>query len=96
MSYTFTCWSCKKDTEKEDKIFRTDHCPHCYAAMKSCMNCSYYDAYAHNECKEPMAEYTKDKERANFCDYFKCGTNAAEGPNAAEIAKAKLDALFKK
>lgn len=96
MAYEFICWSCGKATEKLDKVFRDDTCSHCHLAMKSCRNCKFYDPYAHDECREPMAEQVRDKERANYCDYFVPGAQDTGQANAAEIAKAKLDALFKK
>jgi hypothetical protein len=47
-------------------------------------------------CREPIAEEVKDKERANFCDYFKPREDAysAKSTDAAAAAQAELEALF--
>jgi hypothetical protein len=47
-------------------------------------------------CRETVAEEVKDKERANFCDYFKpkAGAYSAVSTDAAVKAQSELDALF--
>jgi hypothetical protein len=47
-------------------------------------------------CRETIAEEVKDKERANFCDYFKPRPKAySSAPTeAAAKARAELDSLF--
>ena len=47
-------------------------------------------------CRETVAEEVKDKERANFCDYFKPRPDAysSESLDASAKAQAELDALF--
>ena len=59
--------------------------------------CTNYAEYAHNECKEPLAEKVRDKEKANLCDYYSLNANAE---SSAKEAKEKtfdaLDDLFKK
>ena len=47
-------------------------------------------------CREPIAEEVKDKERANFCDYFKPrpGAYSKADVSASNQARAGLDALF--
>ena len=47
-------------------------------------------------CREPVAEEVSDKERANFCDYFRArpGIHAAGGADEAARARAKLEAMF--
>jgi hypothetical protein len=96
MSWTFTCWSCKKSSEMITKVYRSHTCEHCGMARLSCRNCKFYDRYASNECTEPMAEYVHNKERANFCDYFVYGGADDGQASKQDEAKAKLEALFKK
>lgn len=95
MAWTFTCWSCRKTQEMIDKIYRSHTCVHCGIAKHSCRNCKFYDRYASNECSEPMSDYVKHKEQANFCDYFVYAESENETSKADE-ARAKLEALFKK
>ena len=48
-----------------------------------------------NECRENQAERVLDKERSNFCDYFKPAKGGGADPNASRDAmKAAADALF--
>jgi len=74
---------------------RGDVCVFCGADLKVCLNCAFHDTAANNECREPMAEPVKDKDRSNFCDYFQFRAVAsADGPAADPMEK--LRGLFKK
>lgn len=96
-TYTIVCWSCRQPTVMEDKVTRSDTCPHCRSDMRCCKNCTYYDVTAHHECREPTAEFVGDKERANFCGMFKAfGGERAGANDEVASAKAKLEALFGK
>lgn len=78
---------------------RQDLCPHCSASLHACVYCAFYDTMSHNSCRETQAERVIDKERSNFCDYFKpCDrqTDPGSQDRAKEAAKAALEALFKK
>jgi hypothetical protein len=52
---------------------------------------------SYNECRETSADRVVDKEKENYCDYFKMNSKTAaqttESPK--EAAKKKLDDLFK-
>ncbi len=77
-------------------VSRRDACPSCRADLHACVQCEFYAPGAYNDCREPQAERVIDKERSNFCDYFRPG-GGAPSPEAARLdAKARLDALFKK
>ncbi|MET0661246.1 MAG: hypothetical protein ABW110_24165, partial [Steroidobacteraceae bacterium] len=43
-----------------------------------------------------IAEIVREKDRANYCDYFKprAGAYSTKGETEASAAKAQLDALF--
>jgi hypothetical protein len=58
--------------------------------------CQFYDVKAYNECREPQADRVKDKEIANFCDYFKIGSPGTNPDQERQDALAKAAALFKK
>ena len=78
-----------------ERIPRSEECPKCFAAVRSCMMCEFYDTKAYNECREPMAERITEKEKSNFCDYYKFGPGA--NPTAVKNdALALAEALFKK
>jgi hypothetical protein len=54
-----------------------------------------YDPKNYNECKEPSAEVVKEKERANFCDFFKALENGDAVDTKTKYLSA-AEALFKK
>jgi hypothetical protein len=58
--------------------------------------CEWYSVTVAKHCREPIAEEVKDKERANFCDYFKPRPDAYVPADVAASSKARsdLDALF--
>jgi len=91
------CFHCQKALTLDGKVFRKDQCPHCGSDLHCCRNCEFYDEYAHNRCREPQAEYVSDRERANFCEYFRF--RSSEGnrakSDAKEKAKAQWEALFR-
>ena len=58
------------------------------------MNCAFYDAHAHNQCRETQAEWVRYKEEANYCDYFR--PLLAEGRRAGGKASSPSDETRKK
>jgi hypothetical protein len=58
--------------------------------------CQFYDTKAYNECREPMADRITEKEKANFCDYFKIGGGENDAEKKRQELLAKAQALFKK
>lgn len=53
------------------KLFRTSVCVKCGKDLKVCLNCAFYAPGAHWDCKENIPEQVVDKEKTNFCEYFK-------------------------
>lgn len=93
------CHKCSKPLPDSFKVMvaRSDTCPHCRADIRCCKMCQHYDVKAYNECREPSADRIVDKEKANFCDYFKYGAGGAtdaEKQRQEQLAKAM--SLFKK
>jgi hypothetical protein len=90
------CWNCGAPLTVLD-YGRADTCRKCGRDTKVCKGCQHYDASAHNECHESQADRVVEKERSNFCDYFRpragSGTNSGESRDAM---KSAADALFKK
>lgn len=97
---TFSCWKCGKRIEypSGSRVGNRDTCPKCDADLHSCHNCQYYDPGKHNQCSETQAEWVRDKEAANYCDYFHPNLilMARSQPSSpADDAKKKFDSLFK-
>jgi hypothetical protein len=90
------CWNCGAPLTVLD-YGRADTCRKCGRDTKVCKGCQHYDPSAHNECRENQADRVVEKERSNFCDYFRPGSG--KGANASEsrdAMKSAADALFKK
>ena len=57
--------------------------------------CEYYDVRVAMSCRETIAEEVKEKERANFCEYFAAKAEAYSGyAQESHAARLQLDALF--
>jgi hypothetical protein len=90
------CWNCGAPLTALD-YGRSDTCRKCGRDTKTCKGCEYYDPTAHNECHENQADRVVEKERSNFCDYFRPRAGAGENPaQARDAMKAAAEALFKK
>lgn len=91
------CFSCNLPLDLEREISRTETCPQCGADVHCCKNCRHHDPAAHNQCREPNAEWVADRDKANFCDYFQLAASGDSGGRpAGASARAAFDALFKK
>ena len=91
------CWKC--GNRLKDVILplsRYEECSVCKADQHVCMMCREYDPSIADACREERAEFVLDKDKANFCDYFKPRPNAYRKPDdaAARAARAKLAELF--
>lgn len=94
-----SCHACKKELSLGREIGRRDECPHCHADLRCCSNCRFFGRSAPKQCKEPNAELVREKEKANFCDYFSFADRPAEeSPSLSQQAASRtaLDDLFKK
>lgn len=89
------CWHCGKPIG-ENHYHRQDSCDHCGRDTHACKNCLFYDRSCNNECRESSADRVVEKERANFCDWFKPGTATGAGARSREDLKAAAEALFRK
>ena len=93
------CWKCGTSLAALSLPFlRLDECKQCGAQLHACKLCEWYDVRVAKHCRETIAEEVRDKERANFCDYFKPRENAWSGQatTAADAATSKLEELFGK
>lgn len=93
------CWQCGTSLAHLSlPLTRLDACKTCNAELHVCRLCEFYDVGKAKHCREPIAEEVRDKQRANFCDYFrpKEGAYSNQEQAAADQAKAALEALFGK
>lgn len=95
------CFSCGQDLELTSEVIsKKEECPKCYQDIHCCKMCQFFDPSAYNECREPNAERVVEKEKSNFCDYFKLDQSGQNQHNSQKMAKeSALDAanaLFKK
>lgn len=94
------CHSCGVELPPDVPIFRETECPNCSRPLKVCLNCTFYERGAQWDCRETIAEPVRDKDRANFCDYFRLragprGNGAAnEEQRRAKRARTDFDKLF--
>ena len=95
-----TCWKCGTtiETKPGERVSSRDACPQCGTDLHSCRNCRFYDTSKNNQCAEPQAEWVRDKEAANYCDYLQPSSRIAGRPaesQSAEDVKKKFDSLFR-
>ena len=91
------CHKCHKEISVTEKLGFRAECPLCSADLHVCVACQFYERGAYNDCRESQADRVVDKERANFCEYFRpSGGISGSGLSPAEAAKQKLAELFKK
>ena len=97
------CHNCGRKLQLMAPVGRTDSCPYCHSDLKCCRNCRFFDPGANNQCREPQAEWTPEKAKANFCEFFEFSeVSSLSRPGAggaqsdASRARAAFDSLFKK
>jgi hypothetical protein len=88
------CFACQKSTDVVERVGFRDECA-CGADLHSCKCCAFYDAKVYNECRETSADVVREKERANFCDFFQ-PNGQTKVTNQREALLAAAEALFKK
>ncbi|MGD2167018.1 MAG: hypothetical protein PVF63_02860 [Gammaproteobacteria bacterium] len=76
---------------------RLEECANCGKYIHVCRMCACYDPReTSKQCREDDAEEVRDKQAANFCDYFRLAGNAfdAAGIRADTAARSQLADLF--
>ena len=97
MTDVLSCWRCGASlAELSLPLSRLEECPDCSNYLHVCRMCRYFDPTVAKSCREDDAEEVKEKERANFCDYFKprAGAYDAALGTAEQRARGQLGALF--
>lgn len=78
-------------------VGRRDLCDQCGAELRSCLSCRHYEPGVAKGCKEPQAEVPRERDRANFCEFFQIGDGARHGGGDTKSAlESAAEALFKK
>lgn len=88
------CFHCKKSVSVADKVGFRAECD-CGTDLHVCKNCEFYDPKVYNECRETSADVIREKERANYCEYFQPGNKVAADKKKEDLLAA-ANALFKK
>lgn len=88
------CWKCRRDAGGI-AVHRTTECPHCGADLHACKGCAFYSPGSHYDCHERVEEAVRDKERANFCDWFRAAERAdGSGADRGAAARDAFARLF--
>ena len=96
------CFHCGNNIDSKLRIYRNTLCSVCSGVLKICRNCKLYSPGSHWDCRETIQEPVKDKEKANFCDYFmfiessenQSGKEDGSGDKKIEKARSNFDKLF--
>lgn len=90
------CFHCKEVSSVSNKVGFRDECLRCRSDLHVCKNCQFYDPKAYNECRETSADVVREKERANYCDFFQPRASSTSDQDQKTKLKAAAEALFKK
>lgn len=91
------CWKCGASLEDIPlPLSRYAKCKSCNVDLHCCRMCEFYDRTVSKQCREPIAEEVKDKQRSNFCGYLQPSGNAFRDSDgsAAAASKSELESLF--
>jgi hypothetical protein len=91
------CWRCGASLDAVPQpLARESECAQCAAQLHVCRMCQHYEPRWRQGCREERAEDVRERDRANFCDWFtpRPGANVAGGSDKASAAKSQLDSLF--
>ncbi|HEX7081094.1 MAG TPA: hypothetical protein VF329_08785 [Gammaproteobacteria bacterium] len=77
-------------------LSRLDECPSCRTQLHVCRMCVHYAPRLTRGCDEDDAPEVRDRESANFCDWFAPSPHAFDpkGAAAEAAARAELARLF--
>ena len=98
MSHSIACYRCGASLASLSlPLSRQDECPECRNYLHVCKMCIYFDARVPRQCREDGAEEVRDKDRLNFCDWFKPSDAAfdAERKDEEDEAISAAEDLFK-
>ncbi len=70
---------------------RRDECPGCRASLYVCRMCRFFDPLVPKQCREDDAEEVQDKDKVNFCEWFKPSPHAFDPARAQRAARAEAE-----
>lgn len=91
------CWRCGVAIALDVLLLRSaETCAACNADLHVCRMCGFFNPSVADACEETVATAVSNKERANYCDYFKASPRAWRGgeDDAQARARAELEQLF--
>jgi len=91
------CWKCGNLLrEMRFPYSRYEECTTCKADQHVCLMCKEYDPSVADGCREDRADFVLEKDKANFCDYYKPrpGAYQKKDDSQARAARARLAELF--
>ena len=97
MAEALHCYRCGSSLAKLTlPLARQDECPNCTVYLHVCRMCVFYDPQVPKQCREDDAEDVTQKERPNFCDWFKpaSGVFDAKRFEQGQLAESQLAGLF--
>jgi hypothetical protein len=97
MNKRIECWRCGTAVKSSQlPLTRLEQCLHCHADLYVCRLCRSWNPRYTSKCSHDHAEPPLDRERANFCQYFRPAAGAFRNASAppGETARAGLEALF--
>ena len=85
MAHSIACYRCGESLASLSlPLSRQDQCPACSADLHVCKMCVHFDRHVPRQCREDGAEDVTEKERTNFCDWFKPSDTAFDPARKAE------------
>lgn len=97
MDAELVCWKCGAAiTDLPMPLSRLAECRACHTELHVCKLCEFFDPHIADQCREPVADFVKEKEHANFCDYFIPVPNAyiPKDNSQSNAARTDLETLF--
>jgi len=97
MSIELCCYRCGASlAELTPPISRQDECPNCAVYLHVCRMCRFFRPQVPTQCTEDDAEEVIEKERVNFCDWFKPAAMVFDPQRAQDDdrARSELASLF--
>ena len=92
------CYKCKTEWNGLSQPGTKETCLKCGQDLHVCLNCKLYDVHKPNSCTEPEADPVQNKERFNFCDFFRFREGLVNDASVtgSDNTKTVFDKLFKK
>ena len=94
---SWMCWQCGMAVNDQPLPLSTyAECRPCRAQLHCCRQCQHYNPRLRVDCDEPRAESHSEREKANFCDWFKLRREFVEPSEKAPSVdhQTELNTLF--